>query len=314
MRLHLFSITIAYDVICTEFLNTNSMIPDVTKVRACLMICLTVLLLLSIIEGFAQQSDKVMSSSVLNPNRLSITNVVLKLPVSEEKTFWAIYEEYIDESEKTIGLNSLNRLMTRAIDVQTFNFLDSLLANRNQELALRQQYFEKICKAINGRVGIQFLQTEELLDLIVMSEYYEKLPWSSAFLSHDSDPTKITEVLLKELSMESNQSENFVYLYEAFQYESSATWGDELSWFEQYIEDVSDQTPAQAYAMGKEFIRLQQREVKVKNKYFVSIRKIADAETSAQLMAWEDYRSIIGKIKAWSNSSLFTSAEIARGD
>ena len=282
-----------------------------TKVRICLMAFLTGMFLLAVFETFAQAPDKVLNSR-LNTNRTSISNIVFNLPVAEEKSFWSIYEQYLTECENVTNPNALAALMNPSTADKDFSFLDSLLYKRNIELALRQQYFEKISKAMNGRVGIQFLQTEELLDLIVMAELYEKITWPEPFLFSGTDNTKIDEALLSSVTLEQREKETFVYLHEAYQYESSAIWGDELSWFEQYIEDISDRTPAQAHEMGREFIKLQQKEVSVKKKYFAGISRITGEPIAAQLMAWEDYRSILDKIKAWSNSSLFSPADMAR--
>jgi hypothetical protein len=183
----------------------------------------------------------------------------------------------------------------------------NLIAHRYDKLSVKKQYFNQVNSQINGKMALQFLQAEELLDLMTCWSIFEGTSWQKII----TDPYSVVSsdrieekhrIITSVLSLPETAHEKFWGLYDAYESECSVLLGEGLSMFEQYIREVSDLTPAQATRFGSEFLNLQQKEAKLKERYFLEMNEAMGPGLAARFIALEDYFSVIGKMKVWADA------------
>jgi hypothetical protein len=145
------------------------------------------LILLLIIPGTARAVDENFKDGVL-VTRLSIaadrTQVVLKtLDLNEEeiKVFSPVYAEYWEE------MNLLNDGLEKLIldysdnynnltDEKALRMLDDYLDFQKKKVALKKKYVKRFKKVLTPKKLVQYYQTENKMDAIIMVELAKGIP------------------------------------------------------------------------------------------------------------------------------------------
>jgi hypothetical protein len=254
----------------------------------------------------AQQADIRLTVHDQSSQRLSVMKSALSLRQSDEVAFLPIYAQYEGQlvADDGCSLASVNQLASSSRASEAAACVRAVLKSQNQSVVLRREYFEKINSATNGTVAFQFLQFEALLDLLQQSRLYENTNWNhpqwhKAMLKDEAIKREVMEFTL---GLNAEQREKFRPLYEDYEFEYSRVVGHQLVWFEQFIEDVSDFTPAQCKKLGREFLSMQQNELKIRERFLKKFIDILGEETAARYMALEDYFSMMAKLKTWSEN------------
>lgn len=267
------------------------------------------------LASWAQTTNEmnVMQTASLT-SRLPVIRASLNLPESHEQTFCLMYEEYEKKHTETfqcafLALSDLAGVKNPPDDQEAFDCVSNLILHRCNALEVKGQYFESISRSINGSVALQFLQAEELMDLMAISKVYEKTAWQHPPmpLNEDEDGNRNKnknkskrQWLSTVLSLQDDKDNEFWPLYEAYEAEYDSLLGEDLGIFEQYIRG-SELTPAQAKRVGHEFLRLQRNEEKLRQKYFLEIDTAMGSSFAARFIALDDYFSTMAKMRTWAD-------------
>ncbi len=220
----------------------------------------------------------------------------------EETSFWSLYDEYESGIPETFQCtHTLSSPQCRT----SRQCAESVLANQSKEVFARKDFFGRITKATNGKTAFQFLQSETLTDLILKSRIFEAAQdhypmWNSNLIEDES--AKFA-VLLSAMQVEEQDIRRFESIAADFEFEYSRVVGHALVWFEQYVEDVTDLTPAQCVVMGNEFLKMQEDEIKLKARYFNILASLLNEETAARFLALQDYFFNMDKLNVWSKNA-----------
>jgi hypothetical protein len=267
------------------------------------------------LASWAQTNEMHVMQTASISSRLPVIRASLNLPESHEQTFCLMYEEYEKKHAETfqcafLALSDLAGAKNPPDDQGAFDCVSNLILHRCNALDVKGEYFESISRSINGRVALQFLQAEELMDLMAISKVYEKTAWRQPpmHLDEDEDGNRNRngnkrQWLRTVLSLQDDKDNKFWPLYEAYEAEYDSLLGEDLGIFEQYIRG-SDLTPAQARRVGQEFLRLQRNEEKLRQKYFLEIDTAMGSSFAARFVALDDYFSTMAKMKTWADMLL----------
>ncbi|MEO5601679.1 MAG: hypothetical protein ABIR06_12205 [Cyclobacteriaceae bacterium] len=259
-----------------------------------------------------QHAQTSLSLSVPKNDRVSVIKTSVRLAEWHEKSFWRLYDKYMVDAVKGYSLTyrSLSEL------AKTDNTLDgpeafqngrNLIDYRENELALRKQYYQEIGGALNGVIALQFLQTEAMMDMIESSEIYGKSTWKKfrfhpLALSEEQARAAKHNILKSALSLSASEENSFWPVYERFEEECNALLGNDYNIYTLFASDAADFTPALAKRLGHDLLRVMERENKLKEKYFLEMSATAGSVIAARFLAWEDYYSLISKMHAWAET------------
>lgn len=272
--------------------------------KATVVVILIVCLNLLCVKVFSQLHALVASTHSY-PERVSVVEASVDITEFHERLFWPIYEQYQEKQEVSLdcALQAFKQLATAESKsaANAYKCVHEFILAQHDALAIKREYFQKMSKGVNGFIALQFLQTEALYDLIMKSDFYGKFEWTkpvTTLLIEEEDSVK-RSFFDTTLSLSDEEAVKFWPLYDAFQFDYSRVVGEQLLWFEQYIEDASLLTPGQCKHLGEAFLKMQQAEINVKEKYVQQIANTLGAAFASRFFALEDYFSVLAKMKVW---------------
>jgi hypothetical protein len=264
------------------------------------------------IASYAQQAHTSVALTVSKHDRISVIKTSVRVAEWHEKSFWRLYDRYLQDAVKGYSLTyrsladlaNTDKAMNEA---EAFQNGRKLLDYRTEELALRKQYYQEIAGALNGVVALQFLQTEAMMDMIESSEIYGRTAWKDfrfhrTTMSEEESQTARHNILASALSIPAERENAFWIVYDKFEEECNALLGEDYSMYTLFASDADDFTPALAKRLGRDLLQVMERENKVKEKYFLEMDTAVGATLASRFLAWEDYRSIISKMHAWADT------------
>jgi hypothetical protein len=156
-------------------------------------------------------------------------------------------------------------------------------------------------------VALQFLQTEAMMDMLESARIYSESPWQDFRFHSQSLPTsQIIEAkhntMASALSIPADKEVAFWHLYKQYEEECDAVLGEAYNVYSLFASDASDFTPALAKRLGYDLLHVMEREVKLKERYFLEMNAVVGSSLAARFLAWEDYYSIISKMYAWADA------------
>lgn len=240
----------------------------------------------------------------VNNERRTVAKATVTLHESYENVFWSLYDQYEHQLPVIeVGMETLyEQLQNKEMEAARIT-MESVLENQYREVAVRRDFMEKFNNSMNGQVALQFLQSEILHDLILRSRTVEEskvtLPqWNVAMLK---DEKVKQSVMAFTLGVTQEDEGRFRKVYEDFNFDYSRVVGHQLVWFEQYIEDVSELTPAQSLKLAREFVAMQFNELKVKENYFKKINEEFGTDMAVRFFHTEEYFDMMSKLKVWAD-------------
>ena len=69
-----------------------------------------------------------------------------------------------------------------------------------------------------------------------------------------------------------------------------------------FASDAADFTPALAKRLGHDLLHIMEREIRLKERYFLEMNALVGPSTAARFLAWEDYYSLVSKMHAWAEN------------
>ena len=272
-----------------------------------------ILILCSIVsEGFGQHAKNTLALSVSGKDRLSVVKSSVHLAEWHEKSFWPLYEKYMSDAAKVYSdtyrsLKDLAETDAKAAEEDAFAHGWNLLTSRNDELELRKKYYQEVGAVLNGVVALQFLQTEAMMDMLESTRIYSNSPlgeyrFHGQSMAEDEVKDAKHNVLAAALSIPAEKKEAFWSVYSKYEDESDALLGEAYSVYTLFASDAADFTPALAKRLGNDLIHVMERELRLKERYFLEMNSIVGSSLAARFLAWEDYYSLVSKMYAWADA------------
>ena len=269
-------------------------------------------LFLATIAAYGQHAQTSLALTVSENDRISVVRSSVRLAEWHEKSFWPIYEKYRADAMRGYSLTYRSLQDLTATDgtigeSEAFENGRKFLNYRNEEVTLRKKYYQEMGGALNGVVALQFLQTEAMMDMIESSDIYKKSPWKNfrlqaSAVQPDQREKAKHNVLASALSISGEKENAFWNVYNKFQDECNALMGEEYSLYTLFAINAEDFTPGLAKRLGHDLLHVMEREVKLKEKYFLEMNAAVGPTLAARFLAWEDYYSVVAKMHAWADA------------
>ena len=251
-------------------------------------------------------------ASYTGPDKIAIAKSSIEIPAWHERSFWRVYEDYIAQSHD-IEANNQRSLISIASLSEDISDDDALLAGQNllahsyEMLSIQKRYYREIAETLNGVIAMQFLQTELLFDLMESSKIYESGRWKTyRFHPNSVAPEQLKRAkynsIQNAMQLDATKKTAFMGVYLRYEDEVDAMLGEEYSVIGLYAGEPTDYTPALAKRLGSDLLELRERELKLKEKYFLQMKNTVGAKLAAKFLGWEDYYSSVSKMYAWADS------------
>lgn len=258
--------------------------------------------------SFAQHGHGTITSSLSEGDRLSLVKTSIEIPSWHEKTFWPVYESYLQKIQESSTsayrtLTDLTSASQLAPD-EANNIAENLFAFRYKELEHMKEYYQRIGAEFNGVIALQFLQTEVMIDMVETSKIYDRSKWRNfkyypTGIAYEHFMEGKHNTMKKALSISDDQLMSFWDLYAKYEEDSNAYLGENYDMLSQYAGAATDYTPALAKRLGYGMLNVLERDTKLKEKYYIQMREQFGANIAADFLAWEDYFSLLCKMHSW---------------
>lgn len=275
--------------------------------------CFTGIFCLLLTSATAQRSANTLAMTVSGNDRISVVKSSVRLAEWHEKSFWPLYEKYLADATKVYSesyrsLKDLAETGRNASPQDAFENGWKLLTARNEELQLKKKYYQEVGAALNGVVALQFLQTEAMMDMLQSADIYGQSSWRAyRFQSHTMDAAEAMEakhnMLASALSIRPDKKDTFWATYKQYEEECDALLGEAYSVYSLFASEPADFTPALAKRLGHDLLQVMEREIRLKERYYLEMNAMVGSLEAAQFLAWEDYYSIVSKMHAWAEAN-----------
>lgn len=276
-------------------------------------ICFTSLLYCFSLASFGQHAKNTLALSVSGNDRISVVKSSVTLAEWHEKSFWPLYEKYLSDAVKVYSntyrsLQDLTKTDESTSEQEAFDNGWKLLTYRNEELLLRKKYYQEVGVILNGVVALQFLQTEAMMDMLETAQIYGKSDWQQYRFQAQSLPDdKVKEakhnMLISALSIPAAKEDLFWHVYHKYEEESDALLGEAYSVYGLFASDAADFTPALAKRLGNDLLHVMEREVRLKERYFLEMNAMVGSPLATRFLAFEDYYTVVSKMHSWAETN-----------
>jgi hypothetical protein len=250
--------------------------------------------------------------SYTSSDKLAIARSSIDVPAWHEKTFWPIYEDY---NEVAAGLSIRNAIVRKnLVDAANSNVpeeaataAENLFKHDRESFANKRNYYKKLSDELNGIISLQFLQGEIVMDMMESSNAYE----ATALRKHKFHPSITSEeqfqkakhnAIYKALGLTKDNDYFFWNIYHKYEEEVDNLLGEKYSLISYYAGEPTDFTPALAKRIGQDALAIIEREIKLKEKYYLQLKEEMGPVMAAKFLAWEDYYSLVSKMYAWADA------------
>lgn len=272
----------------------------------------TTILLCLYTSSFSQLAKNAVSLPVSGNDRITVVRSSVRLAEWHEKSFWPLYEKYLSDATSVFSVTyrSIRDLAAtdESVEEQTaFENGWKVLTSRKEEVALRKKYYAEVGSILNGVIALQFLQTEALMDMLETANLYGKSEWEKyRFQAHSIPENQVREAkhntLAAAINIPSEKEDAFWNLFNDYENESNALLGDAYNVYSLFASDAADFTPALAKRLGHDLLHVMEREVRLKERYFLQMNSVVGSNLAAQFLAFEDYYSVLSKMHAWADA------------
>lgn len=274
-------------------------------------ISFTLVLFLFGIQGYGQLAKNALDLTVSGKDRISVVKSSVQLAEWHEKDFWPVYERYMNDGVKVStntfrSLQNLIRTDKSTTEQEAFENGWQLLTYRNEDLKLKKQYYQEVGAALNGVVALQFLQTEAMMDMLEASRIYGNSDWKNyrfhaVGMREDQARETKHNLLASAVDLAPEKADAFWSVYSRYEDECDALLGENFSVYSLFSSDASDFTPALAKRQGNDLLQVMEREIRLKERYYLEMNATAGSLAAARFLAFEDYYSIVAKMYAWAD-------------
>jgi hypothetical protein len=267
---------------------------------------------LSTLLAIAQEAQVTLVSYTGN-EKLAIARNNIDVPSWHEKSFWPLYENYVITAEEISSRNTRLRQTLASLDNATAkedaaSVAESVLKTDLELLTAKREYYQKMSDALNGLISLQFLQGEVVMDMMDVSQVYEK----SSLRQFRFHPQLASEAQMKKakhtaiknaLGLTNDNDFYFFNIYNKYEEEVNNILGEDYTLISFYAGEPNDFTPALAKRLGSDLLSVMERELKLKEKYYLQVKEQMGPVLAAKFLAWEDYYSLVSKMHAWADAN-----------
>jgi len=260
----------------------------------------------------SQSTETSFVSSISNDTRINFIKTDILLSEWHEQSFWAQYGNYLSKVQRVSALTygTLQKLAlptNKMNDLIAFENVCTLFTYRFSELAIKREYFVEISHEHNGLIGLQFLQTEVMFDMMECARIYD----ASSLRKFRFLPKAFSGAKLKQakyntvagaLSLTPMEATLFFPIYTRYEQECEDIMGEQYDLYELFSIEATDLTPSVCKNHGFNLLTLMNREIKLKEKYFTEMSAVVGPSQAARFFAWEDYYSIMCKMYIWADT------------
>jgi len=142
---------------------------------------LALVLILAAPMTFAQEQYLELLRTDLKKEKVAIITEAMEFSPAEAEKFWPIYREY-DLKLSTLGDRRIAAIKEYAAVYETITneraeeLAKKFLAMDRDYLDLREEYFNKVRKAISPTVAARFMQVENQMNSLVQLQVMSELP------------------------------------------------------------------------------------------------------------------------------------------
>lgn len=262
--------------------------------------------------SFGQRLERTFTASVLGMDRVSVVMNNIDIPSWHERSFWPIYDRYIQQvgritSQTYRALDDLARTDETVGEQEAFENAMKIIAFRYKEQDVRREFFSEIGTSLNGVIALQFLQTEILLEMMESSFIYEQTVWRKFRFHPNAWPKEKFRAakhntIRKAINLTAQQEKKFFEIYGRYEQECDYLLGEKYTLYELFAGEASDFTPGLAKRLGYDLLDVMGRELRLKEKFFIEMSDALGSQVAARFLAWEDYYSLISKMSAWAEA------------
>lgn len=259
-----------------------------------------------------QHAKNTLALTVSGKDRISVVKSSVRLAEWHEKSFWPVYENYLGEaaevySESYRSLRALADTDHSIGDQEAFENGWNVLSFRKEEINLKKKYYEEVAAILNGIVAFQFMQTEAMMDMLETAQIYSNsdlkpFRFTAQSLSRAQMKDAKYNMLTAAMVLPADKEGTFWNIYSRYEEECDALLGESYNVYNLFASDAADFTPALAKRLGRDLLQIMEREVRLKEKYFLEMNALAGSTVAARFLAWEDYYSVISKMYAWADT------------
>lgn len=274
-------------------------------------IALTLVLASLAWQTVAQHAKNTLAFSVSGDDRISVVRNSVRLAEWHERSFWPLYESYLGEVSEvsSTSYRCLHGLATAgrgSNEGEAFEHAWNLLTYRNKALNVRNKYYKEVAAVLNGVVALQFLQTETMMEMLETTQIYGATEWenfrfSVATLSSRETREAKHNTIRAALEIPPNKSAAFWAVYNNYENDCDALLGENYNVYSLFASDPADFTPALAKRLGYDLLQVMDRELRLKERYFLEMNNAVGPMLAARFLAWEDYYSVVEKMHAWAD-------------
>lgn len=139
---------------------------------------------LYVMAGFAQENDGVdpkFASYMIETERRTVFVQNMNLSDTDAKVFWEIYDlfeaELVPLRESGIQtLKTYAEQYEKMTDEQAADLEKAILANQAKRVKIRKKYFNKMNKALGGKIATRFMQLDNIVAMVLRLSIYDELP------------------------------------------------------------------------------------------------------------------------------------------
>jgi hypothetical protein len=263
-------------------------------------------------SSYSQSPEASFVSSISNDTKMNFIKADISLSEWHEQSFWAQYSNYLGKVQSVSALTygALQKLAlptNNKTEDNVFEDVCTLFAYRFNELAIKREYFVEISHEHNGLIGLQFLQTEMMFDMMECVQIYDASSLQKfRFLPKAFSGAKLKQAkyntITRALSLTPKEATLFFPLYSRYEQECEDLMGEQYDLYELFSIDATDLTPAICKNHGFNLLTLMDREIKLKEKYFTEMSNVVGSSLAARFFSWEDYYSIMCKMYIWAHT------------
>jgi hypothetical protein len=261
--------------------------------------------------AFAQEANNSLVSFT-GIDKVAIARNSISLPTWHEKTFWPIYENYVQAAGEFSSQNiTLRKNLADAANSssseEAATAAENVLKLDFESLANKRKYYQQVSDELNGIISLQFLQGEIVMEMMESSNAYEntnlrKYKFHPAITSEEQFRKAKHNAIQKALGLTKDSDYFFWNIYNKYEEEMNNVLGEEYSLLSFYAGEPTDFTPALAKRMGHDALAIMEREIKLKEKYYLQLKDQMGGVLAAKFLAWEDYYSLVSKMHAWADA------------
>jgi hypothetical protein len=219
------------------------------------------------------------------------------LPKKDRDKFKDIYLDFLKEYKQSfkcsyLTLSNLAKAAAFIHSSDAFNCLNSLMVSRGQDLDIQEKYFERISKEVGGRAALSFLRVEAHFERMwVTDPHGGTVPVIEDMSTFASLNSRTTAMASNYLPAGIASKWNHLASRYGSEHHDMVHEGERL--YADFVMNEASDSDAVFGQLGKRFLALRHKELKLQEKYFEEVRNVAGTPDATRFIAITDRFSVL---------------------